>query len=266
MPDALKKAFRKLAMECHPDRNPGDKTAEQRFKELNEAYDVLKDDQKRAAYDRFGHAAFENGGMGRGGGAARASPARRLRLHRHLRRDVRRVHGRRTARPGRPRPRRRPALQHGDHPARRPSSGKQATIRVPHARSPARLQRHAAARRARSRSPARPATATARSARPRASSPSSAPAPACHGAGKVIEKPCRTCKRRRPHRQGEDAAGRPIPRRCRGRHPHPPGRRRRGRDATAAPAGDLYIFLSRRGPPPVPARGRQRPLPRAHLR
>src|SRR5512135_2856840 len=63
----IKKAFRKLAMQYHPDRNPGDKTAEQRFKELNEAYDVLKDDQKRAAYDRFGHAAFENGGA-RGGG------------------------------------------------------------------------------------------------------------------------------------------------------------------------------------------------------
>src|ERR1044071_2161586 len=67
--DAVKKAFRKLAMQYHPDRNPGDKGAEQRFKELNEAYDVLKDDQKRAAYDRFGHAAFENGGMGAGRGA-----------------------------------------------------------------------------------------------------------------------------------------------------------------------------------------------------
>jgi molecular chaperone DnaJ len=66
--DAVKKAFRKLAMQYHPDRNPGDKSAEQKFKELNEAYDVLKDDQKRAAYDRFGHAAFENGGGGRGGG------------------------------------------------------------------------------------------------------------------------------------------------------------------------------------------------------
>jgi molecular chaperone DnaJ len=63
-PDDIKKAFRKLAMECHPDRHPGDETAEHRFKELNEAYDVLKDEQKRAAYDRFGHAAFE---QGRGG-------------------------------------------------------------------------------------------------------------------------------------------------------------------------------------------------------
>ncbi|WP_406856100.1 molecular chaperone DnaJ [Alsobacter sp. KACC 23698] len=60
----LKSAFRKLAMKHHPDRNPGDKAAEAKFKELNEAYQVLSDGQKRAAYDRFGHAAFENGGGG----------------------------------------------------------------------------------------------------------------------------------------------------------------------------------------------------------
>jgi molecular chaperone DnaJ len=60
----LKAAFRKLAMRHHPDRNPGDKDCEHRFKEINEAYDVLKDGDKRAAYDRFGHAAFEHGGMG----------------------------------------------------------------------------------------------------------------------------------------------------------------------------------------------------------
>jgi molecular chaperone DnaJ len=65
--DDLKRAYRKLAMQYHPDRNSGDKNAEQKFKDLNEAYDVLKDDQKRAAYDRFGHAAFEQGG-GRGPG------------------------------------------------------------------------------------------------------------------------------------------------------------------------------------------------------
>src|SRR5437763_13596385 len=61
----LKSAFRKLAKQCHPDARPGDKTTEQKFKEINEAYDVLKDPQKRAAYDRFGHAAFE-AGMGAG--------------------------------------------------------------------------------------------------------------------------------------------------------------------------------------------------------
>src|SRR5258708_3938677 len=62
----LKSAFRKLAMKWHPDRNPGDKNSEARFKEINEAYEILKDPDKRAAYDRFGHAAFEHGG-GRGG-------------------------------------------------------------------------------------------------------------------------------------------------------------------------------------------------------
>ncbi|MFD2676609.1 molecular chaperone DnaJ [Camelimonas lactis] len=64
----LKVAFRKLAMKWHPDRNPGDAAAEVRFKEVAEAYEVLKDGQKRAAYDRFGHAAFEQGGMGGGAG------------------------------------------------------------------------------------------------------------------------------------------------------------------------------------------------------
>ena len=63
---ALKSAFRKKAMQYHPDKNPGDAEAEKRFKEIGEAYEALKDPQKRAAYDRFGHAAFEQGGMGGG--------------------------------------------------------------------------------------------------------------------------------------------------------------------------------------------------------
>src|SRR5437868_11022516 len=64
----LKAAFRKLAMKWHPDRNPGDKNSEVRFKEINEAYEILKDPDKRAAYDRFGHAAFEHAGPGAAGG------------------------------------------------------------------------------------------------------------------------------------------------------------------------------------------------------
>ncbi len=64
--EEIKHAFRKLAMKYHPDRNPGDKEAEQRFKEINEAYEILKDEQKRAAYDRYGHQAFQGGGMGGG--------------------------------------------------------------------------------------------------------------------------------------------------------------------------------------------------------
>ena len=67
--DIIKTSYRKLAMRFHPDKNPGDASAEVKFKEINEAYDVLKDDQKRAAYDRFGHAAFEGGMGGARGGA-----------------------------------------------------------------------------------------------------------------------------------------------------------------------------------------------------
>lgn len=68
--DEIKKSFRKLAMQYHPDRNPGNKEAETKFKEINEAYEVLKDEQKRAAYDRYGHQAFANGAGGNpfGGG------------------------------------------------------------------------------------------------------------------------------------------------------------------------------------------------------
>ena len=67
----IKKAYRSMAMKYHPDRNPGDKEAESKFKEVTEAYEILKDGQKRAAYDRYGHAAFAQGagaGAGFGGG------------------------------------------------------------------------------------------------------------------------------------------------------------------------------------------------------
>src|SRR3546814_837106 len=63
---AIKAAYRKLAMKYHPDRNPGCGDSEARFKAISQAYDCLKDPQKRAAYDRFGHAAFQNGGFGNG--------------------------------------------------------------------------------------------------------------------------------------------------------------------------------------------------------
>jgi molecular chaperone DnaJ len=67
--EAIKKAYRKLAMKYHPDRNPGDKAAEQKFKDVTKAYEVLSDAQKRAAYDRYGEAAFDQGAGNPGGGA-----------------------------------------------------------------------------------------------------------------------------------------------------------------------------------------------------
>ncbi|WP_300000137.1 molecular chaperone DnaJ [uncultured Cedecea sp.] len=63
----IKKAYKRLAMKYHPDRNPDDKEAEEKFREVKEAYEILTDDQKRSAYDQYGHAAFEQGGMGGGG-------------------------------------------------------------------------------------------------------------------------------------------------------------------------------------------------------
>ena len=70
--EEIKKAYRKLAMKHHPDRNPDNPKAEERFKEAKEAYETLSDGQKRAAYDQYGHAAFEAGGMGGGAGGAGA--------------------------------------------------------------------------------------------------------------------------------------------------------------------------------------------------
>ncbi len=67
-PDELKSAYRKLAVKYHPDKNPGDSKAEEKFKEASEAYGILSDKEKKQNYDNFGHAAFENGGGRAGGG------------------------------------------------------------------------------------------------------------------------------------------------------------------------------------------------------
>ena len=66
-PDQIKSAYRKLAVKHHPDKNKGDKAAEEKFKEASEAYHVLSNAERKQSYDNFGHAAFENGGGGRGG-------------------------------------------------------------------------------------------------------------------------------------------------------------------------------------------------------
>ena len=63
----IKKAYRKMAIKYHPDKNPGNKSAEEKFKQAAEAYDVLSNPEKKSKYDQFGHQAFENGGAGFGG-------------------------------------------------------------------------------------------------------------------------------------------------------------------------------------------------------
>ena len=73
--DEIKKAYRKMAIKYHPDHNPGDKNAEEKFKQINEAYAVLSDDKKRRIYDQVGHEAFTQRGGAAGGGPGRASPA-----------------------------------------------------------------------------------------------------------------------------------------------------------------------------------------------
>jgi molecular chaperone DnaJ len=183
--DEIKKAYRKLAMRYHPDHNAGDKGAEQKFKDLNEAYDVLKDDQKRAAYDRFGHAAFDQtagrgpgdfgfaGGFAdifdemfgefMGGGRRQAGPSRGSDLRYNLELTLEEAF-----------------------------RGKQATIRV------ATLGVCEACHGSGAEAGARPVTCGACHGRGRIRAQQGfftveRPCANCHGAGRIIEKPCRSC-------------------------------------------------------------------------
>jgi molecular chaperone DnaJ len=233
----IKKAYRKLAMQHHPDRNPGDTAAEHKFKEVTEAYDVLKDEQKRAAYDRFGHAAFENGAGGRangfdfgfGGGFAdifdemfgefmgsrRGGPAQSARgadLRYNL--EI--------------------ALEEA-------FAGKQAKIRVP-TMAPCESCEGSGSAKGASRRSCSTCNGAGRVRATQGFFTIERSCPTCQGAGEVIDKPCRSCEGAGRVRK-ERALSVTIP----------PGvgdgtRIRLAGEGEAglrgAPAGDLYIFLS----------------------
>jgi molecular chaperone DnaJ len=232
----IKKAYRKLAMQHHPDRNPGDTSAEHKFKEINEAYDVLKDEQKRAAYDRFGHAAFENGGArpngfdfgfgggfadifdemfgefmgGRRGGPAQAARGADLRYNLEI------------------------TLEEA-------FAGKQAKIRVP-TLAPCEACSGSGSAKGASRRTCATCHGAGRVRAAQGFFTIERACPTCQGAGEVIDKPCRSCEGAGRVRK-ERALSVTIP----------PGvedgtRIRLAGEGEAglrgAPPGDLYIFLS----------------------
>ena len=185
---AIKAAYRRLAKECHPDRHNGCRDQEARFKAISEAYDVLKDPQKRAAYDRFGKAAFQNGGGGDPFGRGRFQ-----RLLGHFLDHFRRIHGS-ARRASECRARRRPPLRPRADASRKPSPGVEKSITVEALGACERVPRpRLRARPTNAPTPARPAAAWARSARSRAFSWSSAAARPAAAAGEVITDPCANC-------------------------------------------------------------------------
>ena len=253
--DDLKKAYRKLAMQYHPDRNPGDKSAEQKFKDVSEAYDVLKDDQKRAAYDRFGHAAFEQGGGAR---------PRRFRL----RRRVSPTFSTRcsasswaAARRGQRGPSRGSDLRYNlEISLEEAFKGKQTTIRVPNlvACEPC----HGSGAEAGSK----PVTCPTCHGHGRVRAQQGfftieRTCPTCQGAGRVIEKPCRACGGQGRVRREKTLSVNIPPGVEDGTRIRLAGEGEAG--VRGAAPGDLYIFLSVAPHRDLPARRRQHLLPRA---
>ena len=249
--DELKKAYRKLAMDHHPDRNPHDKQAEHKFKELNEAYDILKDDQKRAAYDRFGHAAFE---QGRGAGAGAGDFGFGAGFADIFEDMFGEFMGGGAAGPGRPRLR--SSLQHGSRPSKRPSPARPARSRCRVDGLVRRVQRHRRTRR-RGAGRMRDLPRHGQGARLPGLLHHRADLPDLPGRRPRHQGSLPRLRRIGPRAQGKDPFGH-HPRRRRGRHPHPPGRRGRGGHARRAQRRSLY-FPRGQAAPPVPARRRQHP-------
>jgi molecular chaperone DnaJ len=235
----IKSAFRGLAKEHHPDRNPGDASAEQKFKEINEAYEVLKDEQKRAAYDQFGHAAFEGGGRGPGGFGPDFSSSMSD-IFDDLFGEF--MGGRRGG------PRQRSARERGadlrynmEITLAEAFTGKQAQIRVPTSVTCETCSGSGA------RAGSRPTTCATCGGQGKVRASQGfftieRTCPACHGRGETIDDPCPDC-----HGQGRQTKERTLAVSI------PPGvedgtRIRLAGEGEAGqrggPTGDLYIFLS----------------------
>ncbi len=210
----IKTSYRKLAMQWHPDRNKGDASSEAKFKEITEAYDILKDGDRRAAYDRFGHAAFEQGngasahGFGNDFGSAFSD----------IFEGIFGMAGRAQPLVGRPRARRRSPLQHGDHAGGRllRQDRRDPHPDIRHLRNLFGLGAKAGTR---------PTTCgtcggAGRVRQAQGFFTLERTCPSCQGRGQVIEDPLPIMRRLRPrdartHAVGQYSAG------CGRRHPHP---------------------------------------------
>ena len=235
--DDIKKAYRSQAMKFHPDRNQGDKAAEHKFKEISEAYDILKDDQKRAAYDRYGHAAFENGNPGaRGFGGFDFSATGFADIFDEM-------FGEFTGRGRGGQARGRGADLRYDMKItlQEAFAGKQATIRVPGSTSCEACSGTGGEK------GAQPITCTTcrGAGRVRASQGFFTVERTCHacgGAGKIIEKPCKTCNGAGRVRKEKNLSVNVPPGVEDGTRIRLAGEGEIG--MRGAPPGDLYIFLS----------------------
>jgi molecular chaperone DnaJ len=232
----IKASFRRLAMQYHPDRNPGDNEAEARFKAINEAYDCLKDPQKRAAYDRFGHAAFRNGGPGGFGGGGRGGAD-----FADLGDIFETIFGNAFNGGGRQQPRRGADLRYDlEVTLEEAFHGKEAKVQVEvsvacdscegSGAEPGTTKRMCNLCNGRGKVRAQQGLFVIER-----------PCPTCHGHGQVIEKPCRSCRGegRVDKLQGLDVTVPPGV--DNGTRIRLAGRGEAG--PQGAPAGDLYIFV-----------------------
>jgi molecular chaperone DnaJ len=238
--DELKRVYRKLAMQFHPDRNAGDKSAEQKFKDISEAYDVLKDEQKRAAYDRFGHAAFENGSRGPGdfgfaGGGFSGGFA-------DIFEEVFGAMGGGGRRGSQTRPARGSDLRYNLEVSLEDAfRGKQTTVRVNT------LAGCDACKGSGAEPGSRPATCRTCQGHGRVRAQQGfftieRPCPTCHGAGQTIEKPCKSCGGQGRVRREKTLSVNIPPGVEDGTRIRLAGEGEIG--LRGAPPGDLYIFVS----------------------